>query len=433
LSTAVNNPVKFDFTIIGGGIVGLATARELQLRYPKFRFVLLEKEKELSIHQSKNNSGVIHTGIYYPPGSLKAKLCVEGLKRSYEYFNQNHVPYKKCGKLIVATNDIDVARMENLFERAKANKVPGVTILTPREIREVEPLCGGVKAIYSPETGIVDWRTVALAFSEDFRNHGGAIFTGFQVDDITESSSDVQFPVSVHTRHKKNQKLPDTIQTKYLITCAGLQSDRIARMTGCSSDPKIVPFRGDYLKLRDDKSNMVKTNIYPVPDPRFPFLGVHFTPRMDGSVWLGPNAILALDREGYGLFDFRLKDALDSLFYPGFWKLATRYTAFGINEIISNIFIRRQVKQLQRYVPSLKREDVVRGPSGIRAQALNSAGQLVEDFVIDVDKKGVGKHVMHVRNAPSPAATSSMAIACHIANEARVHFDLPEPAVRGYV
>lgn len=430
-STSEQIPLKYDFAIVGGGIVGLATARELQLRYPNFKFVLLEKEKELSIHQSKNNSGVIHSGIYYAPGSLKAKLCVEGLKRSYEYLDENHLPYKKCGKLIVATNDLDVTRLNALFERATQNNVPGITVLTPDEIRQIEPRCAGVKAIWAPETGIVDWRTVALSFSENFKKHGGTIFTKFEVDMISESTENISYPVVIRSK-KTHGSCLDCVQTKHLITCAGLQSDRVAKMTKCSSEPKIVPFRGDYLRLKDDKSDMVKTNIYPVPDPRFPFLGVHFTPRMDGSVWLGPNAILSLDREGYGLFDFRLRDALDSLLYPGFWKLALKYTRFGINELISNIVISRQVKQLQRYVPSLKREDVIRGPSGIRAQALYKSGQLVDDFIIDVENQGIGKCVMHVRNAPSPAATSSMAIARYIADKARSHFDLPEPSKRNH-
>ncbi|THD23095.1 Mitochondrial L-2-hydroxyglutarate dehydrogenase [Fasciola hepatica] len=432
LSNLFHSPSKYDFTIVGGGIVGLATARELQLRYPKSKFVLLEKEKNLSIHQSKNNSGVIHSGIYYAPGSLKAKLCVEGMRRSYEYLERKNLPYKKCGKLIVATNDLDVTRLDALFERGTQNKVPGLEILTPDGIRQVESRCVGVKAIYSPETGIVDWRTVALSFAEDFKKHGGTIFTGFQVDKIGESAEDSNYPVAVHARVVSNSTTPNSVQTKHLITCAGLQSDRVAKMTGCSSDPKIVPFRGDYLRLKDDRSDMVKTNIYPVPDPRFPFLGVHFTPRIDGTVWLGPNAILSLDREGYGLFDFRTRDALDSLFYPGFLKLAVKYTRFGLNEMISNLILSRQVKQLQRYVPSLRREDVIRGPSGIRAQALNRAGQLVDDFVIDVKSQGIGKHVMHVRNAPSPAATSSMAIARYIADEARSHFGLSEPSKRNY-
>ncbi|TGZ66507.1 hypothetical protein CRM22_005303 [Opisthorchis felineus] len=423
---------NFDCVIIGGGIVGLATARELIIRYPKWKMAVLEKEKELSLHQSKNNSGVIHAGIYYVPGSLKAKLCVEGMKRSYTYIEEKGIPYKKSGKLIVATENYEISELRKLFERATINNVPGAKLINGSQISELEPNCVGLEAIYSPETGIVDWRTVALSFAEDFESLGGVIMTKFEVAHFEEACQNTDYPLRIRPSDTALCDLP-SVQTKYAICCGGLQSDRLAERTGCSPSPKIIPFRGDYLKLRDEISDLVKTNIYPVPNPRFPFLGVHFTPRIDGTVWLGPNAILSLDREGYGFYDFNAKDALDSLTYSGFWKLATKYITFGTNEVLDNVFIRRQVHKLQRFVPKLKVTDVIRGPSGIRAQALNPDGMLVDDFVIQRGETGISRRVMHVRNAPSPAATSSLAIARSLADEARELFEFPEPAQRDSV
>lgn len=421
---------KFDCTIVGGGIVGLSTARELALRYPKMTFSVLEKETDLSLHQSGNNSGVIHSGIYYSPGSLKAKLCVDGLRRSYSYLTSKNIPHKKCGKLIVALDDQSVERLESLFQRGKQNSVPGIHVISSAEIRDIEPNCVGKCAIYSPETGIVDWRQVALSYAVDFRSAGGTIMTNCKVDDFFENHNP-EYPIRISCFDSSRNLT--SIESKFVVSCAGLQSDRLAKKSGCSTHPKIIPFRGDFLKLKEEKSNLVRTNIYPVPDPRFPFLGVHFTPRIDGSVWLGPNAILSLDREGYGRWDFNFVDVRDSLSYRGFWKLAKKYTAFGISEFLNGVMISRQVKQLQRYVPSLRASDVVRGPSGIRAQALGCDGNLVEDFVIDFGLDSVGKRIMHVRNAPSPAATSSLAIAIFLAESAKEKFDLGPPVERNYV
>ncbi|KAF6780219.1 hypothetical protein AHF37_00475 [Paragonimus kellicotti] len=413
--SAKDSQIHVDCTIVGGGIVGLATARELSIRHPSMKFAVVEKEKDLSLHQSKNNSGVVHAGIYYAPGSLKAKLCVQGLERSYKYFKLKNIPHRACGKLIIATNEQDVLQLDALYERALANGVPGVRMINSDQIREIEPKCVGTKAIYSPETGIVDWRSVALSYAQDFRQNGGQIYTNFTVHAFTENTENTEYPVHIHALPEATISSP-TIKTKYVITCAGLQSDRIAKLTGCTPYPKIIPFRGAYLKLKEDKCDLVKTNIYPVPNPNFPFLGVHFTPRIDGSVWLGPNALLSFDREGYGQFDFKLSDAIDSLTYPGFWRLAKKYFSYGLNEMVCNVLIRRQVKHLQKFVPSLKLSDVIRGPSGIRAQALSLNGDLVDDFVIDFGKHGIGKLIMHVRNAPSPAATSSLAIASMLAD-----------------
>ncbi|CAH8511438.1 unnamed protein product [Schistosoma turkestanicum] len=425
----------FDITIVGGGIVGLATARELILRYPKLKFALLEKEADLGMHQSGHNSGVIHGGIYYTPGSLKAKLCVEGLKKSYQYFEANKVPYKKCGKLIVAVNEIELPRLDKLYNFAQKNSVPNVSLISGDKIQEIEPNCVGLKAIHSPETGIVDWRAVTLSYAKNFVASGGTIYKSFNVGEISEKKEDVDHPILIKNLNSgsKDSNHISHVTCKYVITCTGLQSDRVAKMSGCSLNPSIVPFRGNYLVLKPENSSLINGNIYPVPDPRFPFLGVHFTPRMDGSVWLGPNAVLSFDREGYGRFSFNLKDSLDILTDSGLRKLVLRYLRVGLSEIISDMFISRQVKQLQMYVPTLNAKDVSRGPSGIRAQAVNSDGTLVDDFVVHFGDGAIGKRVMHVRNAPSPAATASLAIGCVLADKAQECFELPSGESRSFV
>uniref|UniRef100_A0A3B3RDY0 L-2-hydroxyglutarate dehydrogenase, mitochondrial n=1 Tax=Paramormyrops kingsleyae TaxID=1676925 RepID=A0A3B3RDY0_9TELE len=306
----------YDMAIIGGGIVGLAAARELILRHPTLSFVLLEKEKELALHQSGHNSGVIHSGIYYTPGSLKAKLCVRGATLTYEYCEKNGIPYKRCGKLIVAVEREEIPRLKALYERGQSNNVRDLCIIDAKGIREREPYCRGLMAIDSPYTGIVDWHLVSLTYGRDFQAAGGTVITEFEaaaISSVPESpagdTSGIKFPISV-----KSLK-GDEVQCRYVLTCGGLYSDRLSEISGCSPEPRIVPFRGDYLVLKPEKHYLVRGNIYPVPDPRFPFLGVHFTPRMDGSVWLGPNALLAFKREGYRPFDFDLWDSIDALSY----------------------------------------------------------------------------------------------------------------------
>ncbi|XP_078090087.1 L-2-hydroxyglutarate dehydrogenase, mitochondrial isoform X3 [Mustelus asterias] len=372
---------SYDVAIVGGGIVGLASARELIQRHPKLSYILLEKEKELAFHQSGHNSGVIHSGIYYTPGSLKAKLCVRGAELSYAYCVKKDIPYKRCGK--------------------------------------------GLMALDSPNTGIVDWREVALSYAEDFCEMGGTIKTQFEATDfqITKespagSTDGLKYPLTI--RNLKGT----AIHCSYIVTCGGLYSDRLSQKSGCSSEPCIVPFRGDYLVLKPEKHYLVNGNIYPVPDPRFPFLGVHFTPRMDGSVWLGPNAVLAFKREGYNVYDFDLRDFTDAISYRGVQKLVLKNVAFGVNELYRGLVIAAQVKQLQRYIPELTVNDVTRGPSGVRAQALDKDGNLVDDFVFDGGSGVIGSRVLHVRNAPSPAATSSLAIGEVIADEASKKFEL---------
>ncbi|XP_008299879.1 L-2-hydroxyglutarate dehydrogenase, mitochondrial [Stegastes partitus] len=416
---------SYDVAVVGGGIVGLATARELILRHPTLSFVLLEKEKELSVHQSGHNSGVIHSGIYYTPGSLKARLCVRGATLAYEYCEKKGLPYKRCGKLIVAVEQEEIPRLKALYERGLQNNVRDLSIVDAKGIREREPYCRGIMALDSPYTGIVDWRMVALQYGTDFQEAGGTVVTEYEVDDISMvkespagSTDGMKYPIALR------DKQGNEVRCRYVLTCGGLYSDRLSQISGCSREPRIVPFRGDYLVLKPEKHYLVKGNIYPVPDPRFPFLGVHFTPRMDGSIWLGPNAVLAFKREGYKVYDFNARDLADALSFRGLQKLVLRNMTYGMGEMYRGIFIGAQVKILQKYIPELSLSDVLRGPAGVRAQALDRDGNLVDDFVFDGGVGDVASRVLHVRNAPSPAATSSLAIGEMIADEVESRFRL---------
>lgn len=413
-STAASTCSAYDLVIVGGGIVGCATAREMIMRHPNMKMAIVEKENALAMHQTGHNSGVVHAGIYYTPGSMKAKLCVEGLKLSYEYFCKNNIPHKKIGKLIVAQNPTQVKRIDDLFDRGTKNNVPDLQIVEKDCISKYEPKCKGEKALWSPWTGIVDWAVVCKAFAENFKKMGGEIFLNFEVvgfAEMTESKGKSQLaPISVQS---KNRCIP----TKYVLTCAGLHSDRLAVMTGCDLSPRIVPFRGEYLLLNDNKRHLCTTNVYPVPDPRFPFLGVHFTPRVTGDIWLGPNAVLAFAREGYRWSDINIKDCIEMAKFPGLYKLCFRYFLPGCMEVIKSIFYPLAVKDLQKFIPEISYKDVRRGPTGVRAQALDKDGKLVEDFVFDAGTGAIGSRVLHCRNAPSPAATSCMAIAKFIADK----------------
>ncbi|KAJ8289688.1 hypothetical protein GJAV_G00004170 [Gymnothorax javanicus] len=423
--TSRQNHSSYDVAIVGGGIVGLATARELVLRHPTLSFAVLEKEKELAVHQSGHNSGVIHSGIYYTPGSLKAKLCVRGATLAYDYVEKKGIPYKRCGKLIVAVEREEIPRLNALYERGQKNNVRDLSIVDAKGIREREPYCRGLMALDSPYTGIVDWRLVSLTYAKDFQEAGGTVTTEFEASDIamvTESPVDstegMKYPIAI--RSSKGEE----VRCRYVLTCGGLYSDRLSQISGCSREPRIVPFRGDYLVLKPEKHYLVKGNIYPVPDPRFPFLGVHFTPRMDGSVWLGPNAVLAFKREGYRVLDFNIRDFADAISFRGLQKLVMKNIVYGVGEMYRGLFIQAQVKILQRYIPEITPSDVLRGPAGVRAQALDRDGNLVDDFVFDGGVGEVASRVLHVRNAPSPAATSSLAIAEMIADEVETRFSL---------
>jgi L-2-hydroxyglutarate oxidase LhgO len=403
----------YDIAVVGGGIVGLATARELTERFPHLKVAGVEKEDAFNKHQTGRNSGVIHSGIYYKPGSFKAKLCVEGRKLAWAYCDKKGIEYKQVGKLIVATDESELGRLDDLWERGQKNGVEGLVMLDATGIQAREPHCRGIKAIFSPVTGIVDWGLVSSTYAADAKEGGAEFFLNHEVTNIERRSG-----VTVLATPEGE------IQAKYAITCGGLYSDKLAKMTGGRRDPKIVPFRGDYLILRPEKSHLVKGNIYPVPDPEFPFLGVHFTPRMDGSIWLGPNAVLAFAREGYSFWTINPPELWDALTYPGFFKMATKYWQIGTGEMYRDLVRSAYVKALQRYIPELQPEDCLAGPAGVRAQAMAVDGSLVDDFVFEGSEG-----VVHVRNAPSPAATSSLAIGKYIVDDAEKRFDLGRVAV----
>ncbi|XP_019864272.1 PREDICTED: L-2-hydroxyglutarate dehydrogenase, mitochondrial-like [Amphimedon queenslandica] len=409
---------NYDIMVIGGGIVGLATAREILLRYPEKKIAVLEKEREIGMHQSGHNSGVIHTGIYYTPGTLKAKLCVRGADLMYQYCDKRNIPYKRAGKVIVAVNENEIPRLKNLYERGLTNGVRDLKLIGPKELRQIEPYCKGVMAIHSPNTGIVDYTKVTESYAEEIKERKGTIYTGFEVTGFVKQNSDGSGKDSVGVQCYGRP----TLSAHNVITCAGLFSDRMARMSGCSSEPAIVPFRGEYLVLKSDKSYLVNGNIYPVPDPQFPFLGVHFTPRMDGTIWLGPNAILAFAREGYKFTDFSFKDFQESMRFRGLRKLIAKNFKYGAQEVFKGAILTAQVKELQKYVPEIKSSDIQRGPAGVRAQAMDRDGNLIEDFIFDQGTSEIGSNMLHVRNAPSPAATSSLAIAEMIVDKAQDTF-----------
>ena len=394
---------KFDVVIVGGGIVGLAAAREILTRRPGTSLAVLDKESSVGVHQTGHNSGVIHSGIYYAPGSLKARLCTLGARLMYEFCERHGVHADRCGKLIVATTDSELPALDELYRRGTANGVPGLEMVGPAGIREREPHCAGIRAIWSPGTGIVDFSRVAEAMAGDVTRLGGEILTGHMVVGLTAAAGSI----SVRTGRGE-------FTAARVLTCAGLHSDRVAMMSGAPEEPHIVPFRGDYWQLRPERRHLARNLIYPVPDPKFPFLGVHFTRRItDDAVWLGPNAVLALAREGYRRSSLRLSDLTHTLGYPGFRRMARRYWRTGATEVYRDLSKRAFVAACQRFVPELTHTDVMPGPSGIRAQSVARDGALVDDFVFNIQ----GNQLMHVRNAPSPAATSCLAIGQLIADE----------------
>jgi L-2-hydroxyglutarate oxidase LhgO len=400
----------YDVAVIGAGIVGLASARELLARHPALRVAVVDKEPTIGYHQTGHNSGVIHSGIYYAPGSLKARLCVAGAREMYAYCAARGIPTDRCGKVIVAVDEGERPRLHDLFQRGQANGVEGLELIGPERLREIEPHCVGVEALWSPNTGIVDYGQVARAYADDVRAAGGAILLRRAVTAIDRRPDGVTLTT---TRGE--------VQARRLLACAGLQADRVARLTGAPADPRIVPFRGDYWVVRKPRRHLVRNLIYPVPDPSFPFLGVHFTRRLaDGAMWLGPNAVLAFAREGYRRTDLNVGELAETLRFSGFQKLAARYWRTGLAEMVRDFSTRRFLAALQRYVPALTLADIRPGPAGVRAQALDGSGKLVDDFAIDVQ----AGQVVHVRNAPSPAATSSLAIARRIADTADEAFGL---------
>src|SRR6266481_7977668 len=396
----------FDIVIIGGCIVGLSTAMHATRALPRLKLLVVEKENTLARHQSGHNSGVIHSGIYYKPGSLKAKFCVKGAAAMVEFCRDHNLPYEVCGKVIVATREDEVPRLKVLLERGQANGLAGLRLLRPEELREIEPHCTGVLGVWVPSTGITDYAAVSRKYAEIITAQGGTISTGTKVKKVGRSGSEM----TVETTR-------GAFSAGHVINCAGLHSDRVSRMAGQEPEVRIVPFRGEYYDLIPDKTHLVRTLIYPVPDPKFPFLGVHFTRRIQGGVDAGPNAVLAFKREGYRRTDFNLRDFAGTMTYPGFWHMATKYWRDGFSEYHRSLSKRAFVKALQRLVPEIVSSDLVADGSGVRAQAVRPDGSLVDDFhFVQSDK------MLHVWNVPSPAATASLPIGRYIVEMARNGF-----------
>ncbi|TYK49719.1 L-2-hydroxyglutarate oxidase [Actinomadura decatromicini] len=383
---------------MGAGILGLAVARRLAETRPDVTVTVLDKEDRVAAHQTGHNSGVAHAGLYYAPGSLKATLCRRGVRLLKEYCEDRNLPYEECGKVVVARDAAELAALDEIERRALANGVPGLRRLTGGELREIEPHAAGIAALHSPTTAIVDFPTVARAFARDVADGGGEVRLGFEVvrlgragDRVTVASPGAEL---VFDR---------------LVVCAGLQSDRVARLAGDAREPAIVPFRGEYYRLARSRTDLVRGLIYPVPDPRYPFLGVHFTRRVDGGVDVGPNAVLALAREGYRWRDVRPADVWETVRWPGFRRLAREHWRTGARELYGSAVKRAFVAEARGFVPELTAADVVPAPAGVRAQAVDADGSLVDDF-----RLGRVGPVTTVRNAPSPAATSALAIAEHV-------------------
>jgi L-2-hydroxyglutarate oxidase len=388
----------YDYVVIGGGIIGLATAMKLSQIRPTAKIAVLEKESSWASHQTGNNSGVIHSGIYYKPGSFKAKFCRDGCQSMVDFCEEHGIPYEVCGKVIVATQEKELPLLDNLFQRGLQNGIP-VSQITPEATREIEPYVNCIAAIKVDSTGIVSYKAVSEKYVEIIQEKDNYLSLNTKVLEIEPN------PECVVIKTNKGE-----FKAKSLINCAGLFSDRVAKMAGLKPPAKIVPFRGEYYELVPSKRHLVKTLIYPVPNPSFPFLGVHFTKMIDGSVHAGPNAVLSLKREGYKKTDIDLKDLAEVMAYPGFWKLASKHADEGFKEIIRSFSKAAFVKSLQRLIPEVRSEDVVPTHAGVRAQALMDNGSLVDDFLI-VN----GERSIHILNAPSPAATSSLEIGKEVA------------------
>ncbi len=393
--------MKYDIIVIGAGIVGLSAALKILEKNPALKLLILEKENQVAKHQTGNNSGVIHSGIYYKPGSLKATNCLNGYMMLLDFCNKNNIRYDICGKIIIATSDKEIPFMKNLYERGIQNGLTGLRILSNEQVKEIEPHVECKTAIYVPQTGIIDYKEVSNKYLELILNHSSSIkfnetVTGIKIKNdycevITDNAS---------------------YQSNFIVTCAGLHSDRIAKMTHPHLQIKIIPFRGEYYKIKEEKNYLVKNLIYPVPNPEFPFLGVHFTRMINGEREAGPNAVLSFKREGYSKTSFSLNDAFETFAYPGFHKVMKKNWKVGLGEFYRSYYKSAFVKALQRLVPEIQKDDLITGGAGVRAQACSRDGGLLDDFYIVEDKR-----IFHVCNAPSPAATSSLSIGDYLANK----------------
>jgi L-2-hydroxyglutarate oxidase len=393
--------LMFDYVVLGGGIVGVSTALSLITKHPDKRILLVEKERSFAQHQTGHNSGVIHAGVYYEPGSLKAKFCREGLKETIKFCSLHKIPYQQCGKLLVATNDVELKRMKELYERCKSNDIE-VEILNEKTLNEIEPNISGIGALLVKSTGIVNYKLITEKMSEQFESLGGMFLLNTKIINLKEDEDKIQIITS-----------NEIFSARYLVCCAGLMADRIAKLLKIKINFQIVPFRGEYFKLPEKHNNLVKHLIYPIPDPTLPFLGVHLTKMIDGSITVGPNAVLGFKREGYSQFNFSLKDTLQLLSFKGFHKVLMRNFKSGLYEMKNSIFKRGYLKEVQKYSPLVKLNDLQPYPAGIRAQAVLDDGTLVHDFLFAESRRSI-----HVCNAPSPAATSAIPIGKYITDKA---------------
>lgn len=403
----------YDLTIIGGGILGLATALKITAVHPRLRLLLLEKEPDLARHQTGNNSGVIHSGLYYRPGSLKARTCVAGRRELIQFCDENGVPYEICGKVVVATTDEELPRLEELRRRGEANGLRRLETIGTERLKELEPHATGIKGLHVPETGIIDYKKVAAAYAAKIRDSGGDIRLSQKVVGILDRPGEIVLQTS-----------GGDYRTKHLINCCGLQSDLIAKKArGATQDHdlehRIIPFRGEYYKIAPARQYLVKNLIYPVPDPTFPFLGVHFTRMAKGGVEAGPNAVLAYAREGYSHSQVNLNDLWQTVSFRGFWAMTGKYWQTGFGELYRSLSKTAFARALQQLVPEIRASDLVAGGAGVRAQAVSANGALVDDFVIKQ-----GRNAIHILNAPSPGATASLAIGRQICEMAEKNFDL---------
>ena len=391
----------YDYIVVGGGIVGASTALSLITKHPKKQVLLVEKEKSFASHQTGHNSGVIHAGVYYEPGSLKAEFCREGLKETIKFCSLHQIPFHQCGKLIVATNDVELKRMDELYERCKSNDI-GAEVLDQNKLNEIEPNVFGIGALLVKSTGIVNYKLITEKMTEQFESLGGEFLLNTKIINLQEDEDRIQ----VTTPN-------ETFNSRYLVCCAGLMADRIAKLLKIKINFQIVPFRGEYFKLPEKHNNLVKHLIYPIPDPSLPFLGVHLTKMIDGSITVGPNAVLGFKREGYSKFNFSIKDTLQLLSFKGFHKVLTKNFKSGLYEMKNSIFKRGYLKEVQKYSPLIKLNDLQSYPAGIRAQAVLDDGTLVHDFLFAESRRSI-----HVCNAPSPAATSAIPIGKYITDKA---------------
>ena len=401
----------FDITVVGGGIVGLASAYKLSLRFPELKILVLEKGNTLAEHQTGHNSGVIHSGLYYKPGSYRAKNCVEGRRELVAFAREHHIPHDICGKIVVAINENELQHLDRIYNNGMKNGVEGVEYISAEQIKEIEPYCTGLKGLFISCTGIIDFSSVTNKYAEILSaKEQNKVLTGHEVKEFIHENGEIKIVTN-----------RGNFRTQYLVTCGGLQSDRLARKEGIKPETRIIGFRGDYYELTHEAQYKVKNLIYPVPNPQFPFLGVHFTRMIQGGVECGPNAVFVFKREGYGKYDFDLRDTIEALTFAGTWKFFYKHWKFGVDEYKRALSKKLFLNRLRRLIPSLQMDELEPGRAGVRAMALGAEGEMIDDFRFEIHGSA-----LHVLNAPSPAATASLAIGNAVTDMAEKHFQLKD-------